>query len=124
MVDPVNIDAVILAVLQSGLTQVCNEIDRAFVRSAFSPGIAEALDRSDGIYHLDAGGIVPGGFSANATGVEPEGLRLLPVKLYKRGVLDDKILQKSGASALFGMSAFIAPASRPASAPTAAAKTA
>ena len=149
-------------------------MDLAFVRSAFSPVIAEALDRSDGIYHLttgeliaqgelglpvfvgtmqftvqaviervqrlkialepgdvfivndpylggthlmdvkfvqpffrdgrpwcwlantghwpDTGGMVPGGFSANATEVEQEGLRLPPVKLYKRGVIDDEIL--------------------------------
>src|SRR6185436_21065343 len=40
----------------------------------------------------DTGGAVPGGFSANATEVEQEGLRLPPVKLYKEGVLDDEIL--------------------------------
>ena len=174
-----SIDPITLAVLQSGLQQVCNEMDLAFVRSAFSPVIAEALDRSDGIYHRggegikggeliaqgelglpvfvgtmqfsveavierikarnitldegdvfilndpylggthlmdvkfvkpffyrgrlwcwlantghwpDTGGMVPGGFSANATEVEQEGLRLPPVKLYKRGVIDDEIL--------------------------------
>src|SRR4029078_1493697 len=38
------------------------------------------------------GGIVPGGFSANATEVEQEGLRLPPVKLYKKGVMDAEIL--------------------------------
>ncbi len=168
------IDPITLGVLQNGLQQVCNEMDLAFVRSAFSPVIAEALDRSDGIYHLesgeliaqgelglpvfvgtmqftvqaviervrrlkialepgdvfivndpylggthlmdvkfvqpffhagkpwcwlantghwpDTGGMVPGGFSANATEVEQEGLRLPPVKLYKRGVIDDEIL--------------------------------
>ncbi|MBL8381806.1 MAG: hydantoinase B/oxoprolinase family protein [Burkholderiales bacterium] len=168
------LDPVTLAVLQSGLNQVCNEMDLAFVRAAFSPVIAEALDRSDGIYHRDngeliaqgelglpvfvgtmqfsvqaviervrargipledgdvfivndpylggthlmdvkfvkpffhqgrlwcwlantghwpdTGGMVPGGFSANATEVEQEGLRLPPVKLYKKGVLDDEIL--------------------------------
>ena len=180
-------DAITLAVIQSGLNQVCNEMDLAFVRAAFSPVIAEALDRSDGIYHRggrvgdeemrggeliaqgelglpvfvgtmqfsveavidrvdgksgkppvplhegdvfilndpylggthlmdvkfvkpffyqgklwcwlantghwpDTGGMVPGGFSANATEVEQEGLRLPPVKLYKRGVLDEEIL--------------------------------
>jgi N-methylhydantoinase B len=36
--------------------------------------------------------MVPGGFSANATEVEQEGLRLPPVKLYKKGVLDDEIM--------------------------------
>lgn len=164
------IDPVTLAVIQSGLQQVCNEMDLAFVRSAFSPVISEALDRSDGIYHKDSGeliaqgelglpvfvgtmqfgtqevikrakdlrpgdmyivndpylggthlmdvrfnkpffykgemyawlsntghwpdtgGGVPGGFSANATEVEQEGLRLPPVKLFKEGVMDDEIM--------------------------------
>jgi len=40
----------------------------------------------------DVGGIVPGGFSANATEVEQEGLRLPPVKLYKQGTIDREIL--------------------------------
>jgi len=165
-----NLDHVTLAVLQNGLNQVCNEMDLAFQRAAFSPVIAEAMDRSDGIYHRDdgaliaqgelglpifvgtmqystrtlierardlqpgdiyivndpylggthlmdvrmglpfyyrgelfcwlsntghwrdTGGSVPGGFSANATEVEQEGLRLPPVKLYKAGVLDEEIL--------------------------------
>jgi N-methylhydantoinase B len=169
-----SIDPITLSVLQNGLQQVCNEMDLAFVRSAFSPVIAEALDRSDGIYHRDSGeliaqgelglpvfvgtmqftvqavidhvkrknvvlhpgdlfiindpylggthlmdvkfvqpffhhgelwcwlantghwpdtgGMVPGGFSASATEVEQEGLRLPPVKLYKQRVLDDEIL--------------------------------
>ncbi|MCG6873692.1 MAG: hydantoinase B/oxoprolinase family protein [Betaproteobacteria bacterium] len=168
------IDPITLVVLQNGLQQVCNEMDLAFVRAAFSPVISEALDRSDGIYHRDTGeliaqgelglpvfvgtmqfstqaviervkeqgitleegdvfivndpylggthlmdvkfvkpffyrgrlfawlantghwpdtgGAVPGGFSANATEVEQEGLRLPPVKLYKRGALDAEIL--------------------------------
>ncbi|MGH6944433.1 MAG: hydantoinase B/oxoprolinase family protein [Geminicoccaceae bacterium] len=164
------IDPVTLAVIQSGLQQVCNEMDLAFVRSAFSPVISEAMDRSDGIYarddgaliaqgelglpvfvgvmqfttqaviervgdvrpgdviaindpylggtHLmdvkfvkpffyrgevfawlantghwpDTGGAVPGGFSANATEVEQEGLRLPPVKLFKEGRIDPEIL--------------------------------
>ncbi|GAB4167747.1 MAG: hydantoinase B/oxoprolinase family protein [Thalassobaculales bacterium] len=164
------LDPVTLAVIQNGLIQVCNEMDIAFQRAAFSPVISEALDRSDGIYaagsgalvaqgefglpvfvgtmqeaakavidhgappepgdiyilndpymggtHLmdvkfvkpffhggellfwlantghwpDVGGMVPGGFSARATEVEQEGLRLPPVKLYKRGSLDREIL--------------------------------
>ena len=164
------LDPITLTVIQSGLQQVCNEMDLAFVRSAFSPVISEALDRSDGIYHKDngeliaqgelglpvfvgtmqfgtrcvierakdlkdgdvyivndpylggthlmdvrfvkpffyegelfawlantghwpdTGGSVPGGFSANATEVEQEGLRLPPVKLYKVGVMDEEIL--------------------------------
>jgi N-methylhydantoinase B len=169
-----DIDPITLVVIQNGLQQVCNEMDLAFVRAAFSPVISEALDRSDGIYHRDTGeliaqgelglpvfvgtmqfstqaviervkaqgtpldegdifivndpylggthlmdvkfvkpffhegrlfawlantghwpdtgGAVPGGFSANATEVEQEGLRLPPVKLYKRGVIDQEIL--------------------------------
>jgi N-methylhydantoinase B len=164
------LDAVTLSVIQNGLQQVCNEMDLAFVRAAFSPVIAEGLDRSDGIYeretgeliaqgelglpifvgtmqystkavidrakdlfdgdifilndpylggtHLmdvkfikpffyrgkhfawlsntghwpDTGGMVPGGFSASATEVEQEGLRLPPVKLFKKGELDQEIL--------------------------------
>jgi N-methylhydantoinase B len=167
---PNTLDPVTLAVIQNGLIQVCNEMDLAFVRAAFSPVISEALDRSDGIYHRDTGaliaqgdlglpvfvgamqfstqavieraknikpgdvfivndpylggthlmdvkfvkpffyrgrlfawlantghwpdtgGMVPGGFSACATEVEQEGLRLPPVKLYKAGVLDEEIL--------------------------------
>lgn len=164
------IDPVTLAVVQAGLQQVCNEMDLAFVRAAFSPVISEALDRSDGIYHRDdgaliaqgdlglpvfvgtmqfgtravieraknlkpgdmyivndpylggthlmdvrfakpffykgeifawlantghwpdTGGMVPGGFSAQATESEQEGLRLPPVKLFKEGVMDEEIL--------------------------------
>jgi len=168
------LDPITLVVIQNGLQQVCNEMDLAFVRAAFSPVISEALDRSDGIYHAttgeliaqgelglpvfvgtmqfstqavighvrtagvgleagdifvlndpylggthlmdvkfvkpffhrgrlfawlantghwpDVGGVVPGGFSANATEVEQEGLRLPPVKLFKRGVIDPEIL--------------------------------
>ncbi len=39
----------------------------------------------------DTGGAVPGGFSASATSSEQEGLRLPPVKLFKRGTLDPEI---------------------------------
>src|SRR5215470_11959197 len=170
-----NLDPVTLTVIQNGLIQVCNEMDLAFVRSAFSPVISEGMDRSDGIYdaidgaliaqgelglpvfvgtmqfstravidrvkshyagkvdsgdvfivndpylggtHLmdvrfvkpffykgelfawlantghwpDIGGMVPGGFSASATEVEQEGLRLPPVKLCKKGEMDQEIL--------------------------------
>lgn len=169
-------DPVTLAVIQAGLQQVCDEMDLTFSRAAFSPVIAEANDRSDGIYaatdgsliaqgaqglpvfvgtmqfstrhlieriargetaapepddiyivndpylggtHLmdvrfalpfyrngalwcwlsntghwpDTGGAVPGGFSASATAAEQEGLRLPPVKLFKRGVMDREIWQ-------------------------------
>ncbi len=167
-------DPITLSVIQAGLQQVCDEMDLTFSRAAFSPVIAEANDRSDGIYsaadgsliaqgigglpvfvgvmqystrtmiemiaagrvvppepgdiyivndpylggtHLmdvrfampvyrqgkifcwlsntghwpDIGGAVPGGFSASATAVEQEGLRLPPVKLFKKGVMDPEI---------------------------------
>ena len=169
-----SLDPITLSVIQAGLQQVCDEMDLAFSRAAFSPVIAEANDRSDGIYdaadgaliaqgagglpvfvgtmqystrtlikmiaegraaapepgdiyivndpylggtHLmdvrfarpyyrdeslfcwlsntghwpDTGGAVPGGFSASATAVEQEGLRLPPVKLFKRGEMDAEI---------------------------------
>ena len=166
------LDPITLAVIQAALGQVCNEMDIAFSRSAFSPVIAEAEDRSVGhlrpgdgradqpgragpagvrrhhaVFHRrvirligeprpvagarrhlhrqrslsrrhapdgrafalpfyyrgeqfcwlqntghwpDIGGMVPGGFSANATEVEQEGLRLPPVKLFKRGGMDGR----------------------------------
>lgn len=170
------IDPITLAVIQAGLQQCCDEMDLTFSRAAFSPVIAEADDRSDGIYsaedgaliaqgarglpvfvgtmqfstrhiieriasgetlppepgdiyivndpylggtHLmdvrfampfyrnggiycwlsntghwpDTGGAVPGGFSASATAAEQEGLRLPPVKLFKKGMLDTEIWQ-------------------------------
>lgn len=169
-----SIDPITLSVIQAGLQQVCDEMDLSFSRAAFSPVIAEANDRSDGIYaaadgaliaqgagglpvfvgtmqastatliemiregraaapkpgdiyivndpylggtHLmdvrfarpfyrdgeifcwlsntghwpDTGGAVPGGFSASATSVEQEGLRLPPVRLFKEGKLDEEI---------------------------------
>lgn len=168
------IDPITLSVIQAGLQQVCDEMDLSFSRAAFSPVIAEANDRSDGIYaavdgsliaqgagglpvfvgtmqystrtliemiaegraaapqpgdiyivndpylggtHLmdvrfarpfyrngeifcwlsntghwpDTGGSVPGGFSASATAVEQEGIRLPPVRLFKQGVMDEEI---------------------------------
>jgi len=169
-----SLDAITLSVIQAALQQTCDEMDLTFSRAAFSPVIAEANDRSDGIYsavdgaliaqgsqglpvfvgvmqystrtiiemiadgrclppepgdiyivndpylggtHLmdvrfampvwrdgkifcwlsntghwpDIGGSVPGGFSASATAVEQEGLRLPPVKLFKKGRLDPEI---------------------------------
>ncbi|MFZ5964976.1 hydantoinase B/oxoprolinase family protein [Thalassococcus sp. BH17M4-6] len=174
MTDTTSLDPITLTVIQSGLQQVCDEMDLSFSRAAFSPVIAEANDRSDGIYsaadgsliaqgsqglpvfvgtmqystatliemigdgrvaapkpgdiyivndpylggtHLmdvrfampvwregrifcwlsntghwpDTGGAVPGGFSASATAVEQEGLRLPPVRLFKEGKLDTEI---------------------------------
>jgi N-methylhydantoinase B len=47
--------------IQNGLQQVCNEMDLAFCRAAFSPVISETMDRSDGIYHRDSGELVAQG---------------------------------------------------------------
>ena len=54
-------DALTLAVIQAGLQQVCNEMDVAFTRSAFSPVISEADDRSDGIYDPVDGSLIAQG---------------------------------------------------------------
>ena len=56
-----SLDPITLAVIQNGLQQVCNEMDLAFVRAAFSPVISEALDRSDGIYHRTTGELIAQG---------------------------------------------------------------
>ena len=58
---PATLDPVTLAVIHNGLIQVCNEMDQAFVRAAFSPVISEGLDRSDGIYHRDSGELIAQG---------------------------------------------------------------
>ncbi len=55
------LDNVTLAVVQNGLQQVCDEMDIAFHRSAFSPVITETMDRSDGIYHRDTGELIAQG---------------------------------------------------------------
>ena len=56
-----NLDPVTLTVIQNGLIQVCNEMDLAFVRSAFSPVISEGMDRSDGIYDAVDGALIAQG---------------------------------------------------------------
>jgi N-methylhydantoinase B len=40
----------------------------------------------------DTGGAVPGGFATRTTEIQQEGLRIPPVKLYERGVLNNDIL--------------------------------
>lgn len=42
-------------------------------------------------HHLDVGGMSPGSYSANATEIYQEGLRIPPLKLYKRGVRNDEV---------------------------------
>jgi N-methylhydantoinase B len=42
-------------------------------------------------HHLDVGGMSPGSYSANATEVYQEGLRIPPLKLFKRGVRGEEV---------------------------------
>ena len=55
------LDPITLSVIQSGLQQVCDEMDLSFSRAAFSPVIAEANDRSDGIYSAEDGSLIAQG---------------------------------------------------------------
>jgi len=55
------IDPITLGVIQAGLQQVCDEMDLTFSRAAFSPVIAEADDRSDGIYSALDGALIAQG---------------------------------------------------------------
>jgi N-methylhydantoinase B len=55
------IDPITLSVIQAGLAQVCDEMDLTFSRAAFSPVIAEANDRSDGIYDATDGALIAQG---------------------------------------------------------------
>jgi N-methylhydantoinase B len=56
-----SIDPITLSVIQAGLQQVCDEMDLSFSRAAFSPVIAEANDRSDGIYAAEDGALIAQG---------------------------------------------------------------
>ena len=56
-----SIDPITLGVIQAGLQQVCDEMDLSFSRAAFSPVIAEANDRSDGIYSAEDGALIAQG---------------------------------------------------------------
>jgi N-methylhydantoinase B len=55
------LDPITLVVIQNGLQQVCNEMDLAFCRAAFSPVISEGMDRSDGIYAREDGALIAQG---------------------------------------------------------------
>jgi len=47
-------------------------------------------------HHLDVGGMSPGSYSANATEIYQEGLRIPPLKLFKRGARNDEIWSMIG----------------------------
>jgi N-methylhydantoinase B len=56
-----SLDPVTLAVVQSGLNQIASEMDLVHQRTSFSPIIAEAFDRSNGIYDVADGQIIAQG---------------------------------------------------------------
>ena len=66
-------------------------MDVRFVKPFFYKGEVFAWLANTG-HWPDIGGMVPGGFSASATEVEQEGLRLPPVKFFKKGEMDQEIL--------------------------------
>ncbi len=66
-------------------------MDVKFVKPFFYRGRLFAWLANTG-HWPDIGGSVPGGYSARATEIEQEGLRLPPVRLFKRGELDDELL--------------------------------
>ena len=53
-----SLDQITLSVIQASLQQVCDEMDLSFSRAAFSPVIAEANDRSNGIYSAVDGALI------------------------------------------------------------------
>src|SRR5262249_10386114 len=55
------IDPITLALIRAAISHVCTEMDIAFSRAAFSPVIAEADDRSSGIYHQTTGALISQG---------------------------------------------------------------
>ena len=55
------IDPITLSVVAAALQQACDEMDLSFSRAAFSPVIAEANDRSDGIYAAADGALIAQG---------------------------------------------------------------
>ena len=59
----IKVDKITLGVIQAGLQQVCDEMDLSFSRSAFSPVISEANDRSNGIYSAINGSLISQGYN-------------------------------------------------------------
>jgi len=54
-------DPVLLTVIEKVLQQVCTEMDLVHEKTAFSPVISEAFDRSNGIYALEDGSMIAQG---------------------------------------------------------------
>ncbi len=66
-------------------------MDVRFAHAVLARGDASSAGCPNTGHWPDTGGMVPGGFSASAISVEQEGLRLPPVKLFKRGAMDPEI---------------------------------
>jgi N-methylhydantoinase B len=66
--------------------------DVTIVSPIFAAGelVGYAANRA---HHLDVGGTVAGSFYAEATENYQEGLRITPIKLYRAGVLDERLLE-------------------------------
>ena len=64
--------------------------DVTFTMPVFAEGRIIGYAASRG-HWLDLGGAAPGGMVADATHIVQEGLRIPPIKLYERGVLDAKV---------------------------------
>ena len=67
-------------------------MDMKFVAPFFWNGRLELFVANTG-HWPDVGGAVPGGFSARATEIYQEGMRLPPIKLYDKGRLNDSLLE-------------------------------
>jgi len=66
--------------------------DFALVRPVLLAGRVQALVACV-LHHQDVGGITPGSVPTNATSIQQEGLRIPPVRLYRRGTIDDALMQ-------------------------------
>jgi N-methylhydantoinase B len=64
--------------------------DVTFTMPVFVDGETVGFAASRG-HWLDLGGAAPGGMVADATHIVQEGLRIPPLKLFERGVLDEKV---------------------------------
>lgn len=56
-----SIDPTTLVVIQNALQHIASEMDLVHQKASFSPIIAEALDRANGIYHRDDGAVIAQG---------------------------------------------------------------
>ena len=95
------LDPITLTVIQAGLQQVCDEMDLTFSRAAFSPVIAEANDRSDGIYSAEDGSLIAQGIGGLPV--------FVGVMQYSTGVLIEMIREAATPPPLRTAGVFTAP---------------